>query len=343
MASEKGKVERILVTGASGLLGRQIIYELLKKDIKPICMVRDSSDTSFAREHGLEIRTADLRDQEALDAVFSGVDRVIHTAALVNFRGDRLTQFTALNSFGALGCYRAAVKAGALRFVHVSSIVAVGAQKRGDKSSSTAMITEESEFNLGGLRIPYILSKRQAEELLLSESVKSAELIIVNLSLVVAPSRHGSDKRRIERILSRRWIPRLTNRFNLVDLRDVSTAIVNALRQGHHNRRYLLTGENTNMDNVLELFFRLSGRRPVSIQLPRAILSSAAAASELLRKLRGGGKLKFYRDLVKMLDYDWAYDNSRAKNELGFSPRPLEVTLEDLFREDFRDTFIRPI
>ncbi|HSG98433.1 MAG TPA: NAD(P)H-binding protein, partial [candidate division Zixibacteria bacterium] len=100
--------ESILVTGASGLLGRQIVFELVKRGIRPVCLVRESSDTRYLESQGLELRRADLRNPEELAVAFAGVQRVIHAAGLVNFRGDKLTQFTGINSFGALLCYRAA-------------------------------------------------------------------------------------------------------------------------------------------------------------------------------------------------------------------------------------------
>ena len=160
MEIEKNK---ILITGASGLLGKQLIYELNRRGVKPVAHVRETSDTSYVDSLGLEKRHADLRNEEGLEKLVDGIDAVIHTAAWVNFRQDRLTQFTGINTFGALNIFRAAQKAGVKRFVHVSTAAAVGAvrrKKNGAIPFEDLLVRESTEFNLGHLRIPYIMTKR---------------------------------------------------------------------------------------------------------------------------------------------------------------------------------------
>lgn len=57
--------------------------------------------------------------------------------------------------------------------------------------------------------------------------------------------------------------------------------------------------------------------------------------------MTGTRKQSFYPDLVRMLDYDWAWDNTKAKAELGFAPRPLDKTLSDLLSNTFTGTWMR--
>ena len=60
-----------------------------------------------------------------------GVDAIIHTAAWVNFRQDRLTQFTGINTIAAVDLFKAARKAGVKRFLQISTVAAIGAHPRG--------------------------------------------------------------------------------------------------------------------------------------------------------------------------------------------------------------------
>ena len=80
--------QKILITGSTGGLGRQLIYHLTGLGIKPIAHCRKSSDTSYIDSQGLEKRFADLRNTESLPKLVEGVDVVIHAAAMVNFRKD---------------------------------------------------------------------------------------------------------------------------------------------------------------------------------------------------------------------------------------------------------------
>jgi nucleoside-diphosphate-sugar epimerase len=148
----------ILVTGASGSLGSQLLYELTQRGLKPIAHVRPSSDTTFIDSLGLEKRTADLRIRPELAQLVNGVDFVIHTAAWVDFRGNRLTQFAGINTIGALEMYRAAAQAGVKRFLHVSTVAAVGALPRKVAADGSLppvrRLTENWQFNLEHLRVP---------------------------------------------------------------------------------------------------------------------------------------------------------------------------------------------
>ncbi len=342
-------IDKLLITGASGLLGSQLIHECLKQDIRPICLVREGSDCSFIDSHGLEKRVADLRNQELLTQAFSGIKSVIHTAAMVDFRGDRLTMFTGINSFGALFCFRAAVATGVQRFLHVSTVAAVGAALRGDTGPPTPL-TENAEFNLAHLRIPYILSKYQAERLLFQEHTietekqdgsKPPELVVVSPSIIVAPSRHGADKSRIEKLMSRAVLPSFPNRLNVVDIRDVAPAILRALEKGEDSERYLLTGDNFSFSEGLEIFASLTGKSPRRLATPLAWVRGAANIAQQLRRKNKGGKLKFYPDLIRMLDFDWVYDNSKARQQWGFNPRPMQQTLSDLYSGDFTGFYLR--
>ena len=78
--------QKILITGASGSLGKQLVYEFYRIGVKPICHVRETSNTGYIDSLKLEKRFADLRNREHLAKLVEGVDSVIHTAAWVNFR-----------------------------------------------------------------------------------------------------------------------------------------------------------------------------------------------------------------------------------------------------------------
>jgi dihydroflavonol-4-reductase len=329
--------EKILISGAAGLLGRQLIYELLKRGVRPICLVRENSDTAYIDAHNLEKRHADLVQEDALAEALIGIDRVIHTAAIVNFRGDQRTRFARINAFAAERFFKLAQQAQVKRFVQVSSIVGIGATPLGGEP-----INEQVEYALEDVHVPYVETKHQAEELLFRAEKSpefNTELIVVNPSIMVAPSRHGSDKQRIERLMSRAILPRLPNRLNLVDLRDVAEAIVNALIAGESCSRYLLTGENISIDNLLNSLAEFTGSSPRRIQPPGWALQ-LVAKYQVRRHKRRGGKLRIYPELLKLLEYDWVYDNTKAKRELAFTARPLDQTLRELYQGDFAGTFL---
>jgi dihydroflavonol-4-reductase len=340
--------KKILITGASGSLGKQLIYELLTRGVKPIAHVRESSDTVYIDSQGLEKRIADLRRQDEIEQLVTGIDAVIHTAAWVNFRQDRLTQFTGINTFGAVNIFRAAQRAGVKRFVHVSTVAAVAALPRRCNGSAPPpdkenLIDEKAAFNLSHLRIPYIMTKRAAEDELLKAAAEgTTELIIVNPSIIVAPSRTGDDRGKATKKISRLIIPSLPNRVNLVDIRDVASGVIAALERGRPGERYILGGDNISLRDLLLAVSSLLGRVPHLVRIPRPLLTFSARCAVMLAKLSGKSKVSFYPDLIKMLDYDWVYSSSKACRELGYRNRSVHTTLNDLLNNNMVGTYAKP-
>ena len=324
----KTSFEKILITGATGTLGRELCKGLLSAGNQLVAHCRPTSRRERIESLGLPLKTADLRRPDQLRDLVQGVDAVIHTAALVNFRGDRLTQFTGINTMGAVEMYRAARAAGVKRFLHVSTVAAIGAVL---KRKSGLPLTEAAQFNLGHLRIPYILSKQAAEvELVQLAREGGPELVIVNPSIIAVPNRAKDDPSRPLAWLSGRFVPVTSNRLNLVDMRDLVPGIISALENGQNGQRYILAGENIPFDELHAEIRRRIDRRSFPVRLPRPLLMGAAHTIQLTKALFNRSNYRLYPDLVRLLDYDWVYDSTRARSELGFNPRPLRETLDDL-------------
>ncbi len=341
---------KILVTGATGSLGKQLLYELTKRGYRPIAQVRESSNTEYIDSLGLEKRVADVRMQPQLEQVVQGVDAVIHTVAWVNFRQDRFTQFTGINTFGATNLYQAAKAAGVKRFVQVSSVAAIGAVLRtngDDPGHPNTLADEDHEFNLRHLQIPYILTKRAAEEELLKLAANGGpELVIVNPSIMMAPSRTGDDRGKAIKRFNHPLLPGMHNWMNLVDIRDVAPAIVTAMLKGRPGNRYILGGDNITQRDLILRVSAILKITPHVWSIPRGLVDLvgwvAGKYHDFRSKSGAGHKVSFYPDIVKLLDYDWAYSSQKARTELDFKPRALFVSMKDLLSNDFRGTYLKP-
>ncbi|MBN1213105.1 MAG: NAD-dependent epimerase/dehydratase family protein [candidate division Zixibacteria bacterium] len=338
--------KKILITGASGSLGKQLCYQFNLEGVKPIAHVRESSNTDFIDSLGLEKRVTDLRQTIDLVALLEGIDSVIHTAAWVNFRRDKLTQFTGINTFGAVDLYKAARQTGVRRFLHISTVGAVGALPHravnGDVLSPLRA-SEEMEYNLGHLKIPYFMTKRAAEEELFKLAAEGRpELVVVNPTIIVAPSRSGDDRSIAYKLFSKLVFPEYDNLVNLVDIRDLAPGIICALEKSRPGERYILGGENISLKDLVLNVSAIVDRAPHLVHFPRPLVNALARLSVFYNRLRGRGKISFYPDLVKLLDFDWAYSSQRARKELGYRTRSVFTTLEDLLTNSFYGTWLKP-
>lgn len=335
---------KILVTGASGSLAKQILFELNSRGIKPIAHIRDSSNTDYIDSLNLEKRVADLRDEKAFDSLMSGIDLVIHTAAIVNFRQDRFTQFAGVNTIAAVNLFKAAQKAGVKRFIHISSVAAVGGVKRREMNKRVVddlfLSNEDTEYNANHLRIPYFMTKRAAEEELLKIYKEGpTELVIVNPSIIAAPREDGDDRAFYTKHFSRLIIPSNPIRVNIVDVRDVAAGTIKALEEGKNGERYILGGDNITLRELVLTMSALLGKIPHLIRFPRKFYDVTSRFWLWLMKITGRSRISYYPDLVKLLDFDWAFSNKKAHHELGYRWRSIHTTLNDLLNNNFTGTW----
>ncbi len=337
---------KILVTGASGVLGKQLVYELNKRGIRPIVQVRKTSDSSYVDSLGLEKRIVDFKSDTDLSELVKDIDYIFHCAAIVNFRQGNLTRFTAINSMSPAKLYKAAQKAGVKRFCHISTAAAIGAIKRdavNNKDSIDYQCRECCEFNISHLRIPYIMTKHAAETELfkLTENSPTA-LVLVNPSIILAPSKSGDDYKKARKMFQRFLIPEVPVKMNFVDIRDAVPGIITALEKGNHKERYIIAGDNISAKDFVLGVSVILGRIPHLVRFPRWIYNLTAQIAEKYCRFVGRRNIHYYPDVVKMLDYDWVYSSSKAYQELRYRWRSIHTTLDDLLNNNFNGTWLKP-
>ena len=178
-------MSHILVTGASGFIGRQLCVELLRRGhqvraaVRAPCRLPDGVEqVTVGAIDGATYWSAALRD----------IDIVIHLAARVHVMKDKsadpLAEFLKVNLLGTANLAQQAA-AGARRLVYVSSIKVNGEQTRNGQSFS--------EQDLAAPRDPYGISKWQAEQALRNISrMTRLEVVIVRPPLVYGPGVKGN-------------------------------------------------------------------------------------------------------------------------------------------------------
>lgn len=110
----------ILVTGATGFVGRRVVSELSSRGFTVRALVRSGSKVPASVEHNAELATGDILDVETLRKACEGVDCVVHLAATIRERGN-LT-FNQVNYGGTSNVLRAASDTSVRRIVHASTI-----------------------------------------------------------------------------------------------------------------------------------------------------------------------------------------------------------------------------
>lgn len=316
------KPKTVLVTGASGQLGRRLVPRLSKTGYSVRAHYRSREKAGRYCPTDATPIIGDLIDPAWLDQAVSGCNIVIHCAAIVSLRPGPNEMMRRVNVDGTKAVVSACLENNVTRLIYISSIVTVGASETGQP------LDEAAEFNLSGFNIPYIDTKKEAEDTVLEANGPNLETIVVNPSIMISPPDRELSQDELKKIP--KSIPLYFDfGLNLVETDDVITGIVACIEKGGAGQRYLLTGENINPQKAFDLAQEFLGIRKPFIKIPIGLLYLIAFIMELVARIRRK-RPRFHRGLARLARYKFFYTNEKARQELGFRPKPLYQTIKKI-------------
>jgi dihydroflavonol-4-reductase len=315
---------KTLVTGATGFVGLHLAKELARRGDELRLLVREGSNTAPLEGIEWERAIGDVTDRDAVRKAMSGVERVFHVAGTTSMRTRARDRVFQVNVEGTRNVMEEALRAGVVRAVLTSSSSAVGAAEPG------GTIDEEQPFRVGPLGVAYINSKHEAELVSMRVAAKGLPVVIVNPSFVLGPddpNPSGTSNALVRRLLLRRIPGYLDGAINIVDVRDVAKGHVLADERGDEGERYLLTGRNFTQQRLFADLSRIANVPPPPMRIRRRVAVAGVEAMELV-----GLRLPTSTDEVRSGTQWFTYRNDKAREKLGWEPRPHEETLEDTVR-----------
>lgn len=307
-----------LVTGGTGFIGSHLARALARRGDDLRLLIRKGSDESLVQGIDFDRTNGDITDRRAVRRALEGVDRVFHVAGLTSMRTADHGRVFDVNLGGTKVLAEEALQAGVGRFVHTSSVAAIGPAPQGGRAD------ERQAFTAGGLGIAYMNSKHEAEGEVLRVAAHGLDVVIVNPTFVLGPDdRGGSSMRLIKRFLLRRIPAYVDGGLNIVDVRDVAEGHLLADAKGRAGERYILGGRNFTLQRLFADLSRICGVPAPPLKLPPQLALGGAMLTEQL-----GLPLDLAVDETRSASLWWTYSSAKAKRELGFAPRPHEETLE---------------
>jgi len=314
-------MSQILVTGASGYVGTHLVAALLRDGGQPPvrAVVRSAAREDGLRaavrrggadDNGVEVVTADLMSDDGWKAVMTGVDEVYHVASPIPpAQPEDPDELIVPAREGTLRVLRAARTAGARRVVLTSSFAAIGYTPK-----PGAEFTEDdwTDPDMPGLP-PYPRSKTIAEraawDFMRGEGARAeTELVVVNPTFILGPpltAAAGSSMYLIKAMFGGEMSVAPRHRFGLADVRDVADLHIRAMAApGAAGKRFIGVSDHPAMSylELAEILRRRFG--PLAALVP----TEEAPGDDLPRLV---------------------IHNDRAKDELGWRPRPAETTIVD--------------
>ncbi len=321
----------VLVTGASGFLGRHLLQAMASDgdEWAPVALVSDVAawhQMEWTKQLSVPTVTGRLDDAARWggSSTLSNVTGVVHLAAVVQHHRAGADEMRRTNVDGTLATVRLAARLGC-RMVYLSTSGTVGCFRTPGEWAD-----EHSPFCTNRVKNwPYYASKIEAEQAARALATElGVELVIVRPPVMLGPGDHrGRSTGSVRRVLDGQVPVLFAGGMHFVDIRDVATALLAMLRLKDPRPVYHLAGTESTMADYFRRIATLANVRLHAPTVPAAALHLAAIANARL----GRFGLSVLPDpvVIEMASHYWGLRSRFAESELGFVARSADVTLRD--------------
>lgn len=319
---------RVLLLGASGLLGHNVLRRLLDEGHEVRVLVR-RPDAVKLREGTWETVTGSLTDFATLLGVAADCDAIVNCAGVTDMSLLRREDYTAVNTTLCASLLEAMKRLGIRTLVHASTVNTIGHGSAGHPA------TGQEPMRPPFTESYYAESKRDGERLLTEWARLNPEwhIVVVNPGYMIGPMDVKPSSGRLLLLGYRKRVmfaPRGGKAF--VDVRDVAAAMTSALTRGVNGERYIAVNsrECHTIKELYELQARVLGYRQRVVELPDGLLAVAGRVGDMLRAL--GVRSEVSTRNVRQLMVREYYDSSHAISDLAMPQTPLEQSIRDFYR-----------
>ncbi len=300
---------KILVTGAAGLLGSELVKQLLEKGYTVIA-IYNSTPIKLSHEN-LDIQQCDILDMSALEEIMEGISHVYHCAAVVSFEPKDKAHLFKINIEGTENIVNACINANVQKLVHVSSVAAIGRIRNGETVDEKMTWTEETSNSI------YAKSKYLGELEVwrgIGEGLKAA---IVNPSIILGGDNWNDGSSALFKSVYNgfKWYTEGVSGF--VDVRDVARGMIMLMNSKISGERFILSSENLSYKEIFSLMAKGFGKNPPPNKVT-PFLAEVVWRLEAIKSLFTGKKKLLTKETARTAQASVRYDNNKFLN--AFSP-----------------------
>ena len=313
---------KVLVTGANGLLGHNVVFELLKQQYSVRILVRSTQNIHFDLEK-IEVFEGNFTDYKTLKQAASGCGAIIHIAAVTATNLLHYEDYRKINVDGSALLIKVANELNINRLVYVSTANTIGfgtERKLADESFNIEFPFSESF---------YAQSKVASEQLFIEASDKPNKHIeIINPTFMIgAFDTKPSSGKLILMGYKKRLMFAPKGGKNFVAVEAVAVSICNALVGGQNGERYLASGINLSFKEFYSLQMQVENYSQHIFELPSFILILTGKVGDLIRFL--GIKTELCSMNLKQLMIREYYSNTKAKSELTLPETNIKIAIKE--------------
>jgi len=317
----------VVVTGAPGHLGNNLVRSLVNKGMKVRCLALPGESLAALRGLSVEVVRGDIRDFSFLCRIFEGAEVVYHLASVISLVPRYSELMEEVNVKGARNVAEACLKSGVRRLVYTSSIHALVEPPYG------VVIDETIRCDPSRIRMEYGKSKAKGTLEVLEVAGKGLDAVIVLPTGMIGPYdfKPSETGRMILAFARRNLRVRISGGYDFVDVRDVAEGHILASKKGRTGEKYILSGEWISVDDIIKEVSLATGVPVPRLRIPAELTSLFGFLITLYTRVSHSLPV-VNKDALEILNSNALVSSEKAKRELGYRSRPIRETIHDTVR-----------
>ncbi len=326
----------ILVTGGTGLVGSHLLLYLTRKDIKVRAIYRTKNSLKKIRHlfkyysaepeklwANIEWLPADITDIASLESVFDGISHVYHTAAKVSFKPGDKEILMQTNVIGTANLLHLAMDHSIQKFLHVSSIAALGTYDN--------PVTEQTHWNWKEKHSDYAVSKYLSEMEVWRAGQEGLPVVIVNPSVILGAHFWNDGIGKVIQKIRKGMLFFPPGGNGFVDVWDVVKIMTELMNRKINNASFIVSGYDTSYIEFLTALANVLEKQPPKYKLSRLM----AEILYWIGRLTGKGITS--RALLNTLFQHPHYSSQKLIDTLDYKFIPFEASIHNLTRHYLKD------
>jgi nucleoside-diphosphate-sugar epimerase len=325
-------VVKVFVTGGTGFIGGEVVRQLRERGDEVVCLVRNPEKGKQAEELGCTLVAGDLGDERAIREGMAGCDAVIHAAAIyeVGIPASERAAMREANVGGTERVLGAALEAKIPKVVYVSTVGIFG-------NTHGKIVDESYEHPAKDFTSCYEETKWDAHQVAKRLIGEGLPCTIVQPGGVYGPGDTSSIAELLNQFLAGKMplLPFPELGICLSHVEDIAAGIILGLDKGKPGEAYVISGPATTVREAIGVVAEISGRKAPTRALPVGLMKAMIPIGPLVGKIMS--QPPNLRELISSANgvTFWA-TYEKAKRELGYEPRGLELGLRQMLEAEGR-------
>ncbi len=311
----------ILVTGAGGLVGSNLVTQLVKNGKKVRAMYR-TAIPELAVADEIEWVQGDILDIVSLESALQDVEQVYHCAAIITFNPRKKNLLHQTNIEGTANVVNACIDAGVKKLLFVSSVAALGRIREEGLIDESMNWTEETSNS------EYGKSKYLAEIEVWRGIGEGLQAVIVNPVIILGESDWHSGSSGLFKSAYDEFPWYTEGMSGFVDVKDVTSAMILIMESKVHSERFILCGANLSYKDVFTMMAREFQKRPPHQKVTK-LLSALVWRWEALKAVFTGKEPLLTKETARTAMAKVQFDNRKINLFfLNFEYTPIAESIE---------------